>query len=144
MPLRWQEHYQEEISETASVETDDNMGPHPEQVILILWRCETSSNISGGFAPCSICPYTRSVAAARSEEFVICVLLGWRGAGDGGGCGRCVAYFMRRCSELTEWWYEVIEISQEDAVVSAVGVNIWYPRLVSLGCCSGLVLGTRA
>ena len=72
------------------------------------------------------------------------LLHGRRGAGDGGGCGRCVAYFMRRCSELTEWWYEVIEISQEDAVVSAVGVNIWYPRLVSLGCCSGLVLGTRA
>ena len=75
MPLRWQEHYQEEISETASVETDDNMGPHPEQAISILWRSETSSNIGGGFAPCSICPYTRSVAAARSEEFCNIILI---------------------------------------------------------------------
>ena len=71
MPLRWQEHYQEEISETASVETDDNMGPHPEQAISILWRSETSSYIGGGLVICSICPQTRSVAAARSRGFVI-------------------------------------------------------------------------
>ena len=62
--------------------TDDNLVPHPEQVISILWRCETSSNISGGFAPCLICPYTRSVAAARSEEFGAHPLTAWP---EGGG-----------------------------------------------------------
>ena len=57
--------------------TDDNLGPHPEQVISILWRSETSSNIGGSFAPCSICPPTRSVAAARSEEFGAHPLTAW-------------------------------------------------------------------
>ena len=121
MPLRWQEHYQEEISETASVETDDNMGPHPEQAISILWRSETSSNIGGSLVICSICPQTRSVAAARSEEVCnICVLLGRRGAGDGGGGGRCVAYFTRRCMRVgsfSTWLCETIKITQENGVV---------------------------
>ena len=144
MPLRWQEHYQEEISETASVETDDNMGPHPEQAISILWRSETSSNIGGGLVICSICPQTRSVAAARSEEFCnICVLLGRRGAGDGGGGGRCVAYFTRRCmlvDSFSEWLYETIKISQENGVVQRRGCEYW----VSLGCWSRFLLGMRA
>ena len=135
MPLRWQEHYQEEISETASVETDDNMGPHPEQAISILWRSETSSNIGGGLVICSICPQTRSVAAARSEEFCnICVLLGRRGAGDGGGGGRCVAYFTRRCMRVgsfSEWWYETIKISREN--IQRVDVNIGYHWAAGVG-----------
>ena len=124
--------------------TDDNLVPHPEQVISILWRCETSSNIGGGLVICSICPYTRSVAAARSEEFGAHPLTAWpEGAGDGGGCGRCVAYFTRRCMLLgsfSEWWYETIKISQENGVVQRRGCEY----VVSLGCWSRFLLGMRA
>ena len=66
-----------------SSETDDNLVPHSGQVISILWRSETSSNIGGSFASCSICPPTRSVAAARSEEFGAHPLTAWP-EGSGG------------------------------------------------------------
>ena len=71
------------------------------------------------------------------------LLHGRRGAGDGGGCGRCVAYFMRRCMRVgssSEWRYEMIKIYQENGVVQRHGCEYW----VSLGCWSRFLLGMRA
>ena len=66
--------------------TDDNLVPHPEQAISILWRSETSSNIGGSFAPCSICHPRGLWRLPDLRNLVLTRLLhGRREAGDGRG-----------------------------------------------------------